>query len=297
MRRVSLPHAVSLRRIFLLLAALVGFRLHVHGQPVSLALQRGTMALPADGPGVGALLENVHAGLRAKALNLDSASPDLLFPVLGKIPSWQSDVMLINYRSTPQRVVFLFLEQGKNNVNGVPLYYTVPASFMTYWHDFFATGLGLSGIGTIIVAGVDSLGNIDSNARLDGSARLYQTNTAGGTLSQLFPAVPLQDAPSGARTTALGLRSDPRFRTNAGVVNPDSVAHTFTVSIVAASVSSFQISVLPYSMMQVRIPNDGSYGDIALQFTSTSGTWWASYGACVDNISGDSWSSHGALAF
>ena len=74
-------------------------------------------------------------------------------------------------------------------------------------------------------------------------------------------------------------------------------AFAFTVSIVAATVVSFDINVPPYSMMQVRIPNDGSYGDIALQFTSSSGTWWSSYGACVDNISGDSWSSHGALAF
>jgi hypothetical protein len=267
------------------------------GQQDNFALQRGTLAQPWSGRSVGAILDNVHAGLREKVLNLDSASPDLLFPVLGKIPGWQSDVMLINYKSTPQRLVFLFLEQGKNNVNGVPLYYTVPANFMTYWHDFFATGLGLTGIGAIIVAGVDSVGNIDGTARLDGAARLYQTNTAGGTLSQLFPAVPLQDAPTGSRTSALGLRSDQRFRTNAGVVNPDSVAHAFTVSIVASGVTTFQIDVLPYSMMQVRVPNDGSYGDIALQFTSSSGTWWSSYGATVDNISGDSWSSHGALAY
>ena len=243
------------------------------------------------------MLDVVQVSLRQKVLNLDSASPDLLFPVLGKIPGWNSDVMLINNKTVPQRVFFLFLEQGKNNANGVPRDYTIPARFTVYWHDFFGTGLGITGIGSILVIGVDSGGNLDSTASLDGSARLYQTTPAGGTLSQMFPAVPLQDAPTGARTTALGLRSDQGFRTNAGVVNPDSVAHTFTVSIVAAGVSSFEISVPPYSMMQVRIPNDGSYGDIALQFTSDSGSWWSSYGASVDNISGDSWSAHGALAY
>ena len=50
-------------------------------------------------------------------------------------------------------------------------------------------------------------------------------------------------------------------------------------------------------MMQVRLPGDGTYGDVALQFTTDSDTWWSSYGASVDNISGDSWSSHGALDF
>ena len=295
MERGKLPSRIAQRRVLTLAIVALGFRLTLTGQP--LATQQGTLALPHAGPRVGAILDGLHARLRQKALNLDSASLDLLFPVLGKIPGWQSDLMLINNKTVSQRVVILFLEQGKNNANAEVRGYTIPAQFMVYWHDFFGTGLGITGIGSVIIAGADNLGNLDSTASIDGSARLYQTTSAGGTLSQMFPAVPLQDAPSGARTTALGLRSDQNFRTNAGVVNPDSVAHTFTVSIVAAGVSSFQISVPPYSMMQVRIPNDGSYGDIALQFTSDSGSWWSSYGASVDNISGDSWSAHGALAY
>jgi hypothetical protein len=258
--------------------------------------QRGTLAMPGSGKAVGALLDDLHGGLRQKVLNLDSSSPTLLFPVLGKIPGWQSDVMLLNYQNTPQRIAFLFMELGANNASRAPLYYTLPANQFVYWHDFFPTGLGITGIGAIIVTGVDAFGNPDTAALLDGSARLYQTNSAGGTLSQLFPSVPLLDVPSGSRVTALGLRSDSHFRTNAGVVNPDGFAHTFTVSIVGPGVTTFQVTVLPYSMMQVPIPNGGTYGDIALQFTSDSGSWWSAYGASVDNVSGDSWSAHGALA-
>lgn len=259
-------------------------------------MQPGTRASGGGGPRLGEALDRLR-GFRQKALNLDSAATDLIFPVLGKIPSWSSDLMLINYRATPQKMLIFFLELGQNNVNAAPWTYTLPANQMTYWHDFFGTGLQIDGIGSILFIPVDSQDDPDGNARIDGSARLYQTAGNGGTLAQLFPGVPIHDAPTGARTTATGLRSDSHFRTNAGVVNLDSIAHNFTVSIVAGTVSTFNISVPPYSMNQVRIPGDGSYGDIALQFTSDSGTWWSSYGACVDNISGDSWSSHGALAY
>ncbi len=286
----------SIRQLLVLASVLLVSSVSALAQQSSLGVEQGTSALAGGGASAGQAIDELR-GFREKALNLDSASPDLLFPILGKIPGWQSDLMLINYRSTPQDVRIFFMQQGQNNASANPYTYTLPANFMTYWHDFFGTGLGINnGLGSIMIVGVNSAGNPDANARLDGSARLFQTNSAGGTLSQMFPAVPVQDAPAGARTTALGLRSDQRFRTNAGVVNLDSVARTFTVSIVSSSVSSFTISVPPYSMMQVRIPNDGSYGDIALQFTTNSSTWWSSYGASVDNISGDSWSAHGALA-
>lgn len=264
--------------------------------PSAANLQRGTQAV-AGGRSVGAMLDEFRGSLRTKALIVDAASDNLLFPVLGKIPGWRSDVMVINYKSTAQRVAFLFLESGVNSGSRDALYYNLPANSPTYWHDFVGTALGINGLGSVVILGVDSQGNIDTSASLDGSARLYQTDSRGGSLSQMFPSVPLQDAPTGSRTTAIGLRSDPQYRTNAGMVNPDSVAHTFTVTILGSSVNSFQVNVLPYSMTQVRIPNDGTYGDLALQFTSNSGNWWSAYGATADNISGDSWSAHAALAY
>ena len=267
------------------------------------AAHRGGQAVASDGPTVGASLDALRgtlreAGPREKVLNLDSASDALIFPILGKIPNWSSDVVLINNRTTPQRVAFLFLQQGVNSGSSNPRYYTLPAQLFVFWHDFFGTGLGISGLGTIVVIGVDNAGNLDSSASIDGSARLYQTDAHGGTLSQMFPAVSFRDAPSGARTSAVGLRSDQQFRTNAGVVNPDAFDHTFTVAIASvAGVSHFNIAVPAYSMMQVALPNQGAYGDLVLQFTSDSGTFWSAYGASVDNISGDSWSSHAALAY
>jgi len=52
------------------------------------------------------------------------------------------------------------------------------------------------------------------------------------------------------------------------------------------------ITVPPVSMEQASLPS-GNYGDLALSFATTgSGFYWSAYGASVDNISGDSWSSH-----
>ena len=288
----------SFRRLLVLTAIVLACSVPLAAESASLGIEEGALALKAEGGrSLDRALDDVHAR-RPKALLLDAATTDLLFPVLGKIPGWQSDVMLINYRSVAQVLHIFFMAQGQNNASATPYTYTLPANRMVYWHDFFQTGLGISnGLGSIMILAVNSSGAADSQALIDGSARLFQTDAAGGTLAQMFPSVPVHDVPAGTGATAVGLRSDAQFRTNAGVVNFDSVARTFTVSIVAASVSSFTISVPPYSMMQVRIPNDGSYGDIALQFTSNTTNFWSAYGASVDNISGDSWSAHVALQF
>ncbi len=234
----------SLRRLLVLATTFLACSVRLAGEASSLGVEQGTRALPADGGrSIGQALDDLR-GFRRKALVLDAASTDLLFPILGKIPGWQSDLMLINHRSTPQQLAIYFVEQGKNNGSAAGRTYTLPANFMTYWHDFFGTALGINnGLGSIMIIGVNSSGDLDTEARIDGSARLFQTNAAGGTLSQMFPAVPVHDAPAGARTTALGLRSDQNFRANAGVVNFDTVARTFTVSIVGGTVSSFTISV------------------------------------------------------
>ncbi len=289
----------SFRHLLVLAAVFLTCSVPLAAESASLGLEEGALALKAEGGrSLDRALDDSRAAARPKALIVDAATTDLLFPVLGKIPGWQSDVMLINHRSVAQALHIYFLAQGQNNASATPYTYTLPANRMVYWHDFFGTGLGISnGLGAIMILAVNSAGNADSQALINGSARLFQTDTAGGTLSQLFPSVPVHDVPSGARATAVGLRSDAQFRTNAGAVNLDSVARTFTVNIVAATVSTFTFSVPPYSMIQTRIPNDGSYGDIALQFTSTATNFWSAYAASVDNISGDSWSAHVALEF
>ena len=286
--------AASTRRAPILAIILLGTGLTATAAGNPLVHRRGGVFRQAT-IRAGELLEARRTRPREKALLLNASHSELLFPVLGKIPGWQSDLMLINHKSAPQDLFLVFLEQGKDNTEARTFSYTLPGGTFDSWTDFLASGLNLEGIGAILIFATDDLGDYDETARIDGSARLYQTDSVGGTLSQMFPALPIADAPAGMKTTALGLRSNERFRTNAGVVNMDGASHTFHVEIVGHD--AFDITVLPYSMMQVRLPGDGTYGDVALQFTTDSDTWWSSWGASVDNISGDSWSSHGALDF
>ena len=115
---------------------------------------------------------------------------------------------------------------------------------------------------------------------------------SAGSVSQGFPSVAFQDSLGSNAAYAQGLRHDTSFRTNAGVVNLDSVAHTWTVDANGTSGrTSFTITVPPLSMKQQVVPN-GNYSDLILGFsTNDTGFWWSAYGAAVDNVSGDSWSS------
>ena len=289
----TFSYASSTRRALILALVLLGGSLAATAEG-DRADRRGGLLSPST-VRTGQLFDARRARAREKALLLNASNSELLFPVLGKVPGWQSDLMLINHKSAPQPLFLVFLEQGKDNTEARTYTYTLPGKTFESWTDFFATGLDLTGIGSIIIFATDDLGDFDETARIDGSARLYQTDAAGGTLSQMFPALPFADAPPGMKTTALGLRSDERFRTNAGIVNLDGASHTFHVEIVGHE--AFDITALPYSMMQVRLPNDGTYGAVVLQFTTDSGDWWSSWAASVDNISGDSWSSHGGLDF
>jgi hypothetical protein len=112
-------------------------------------------------------------------------------------------------------------------------------------------------------------------------------------VSLSFPGVSFYDSFGSALGYGLGLRHDSMYRTNIGIVNLDSVSHTWTVTINGSHASgSFTVTVLPTSMKQVPLPS-GNYGDLLVHVqTSASGFWWSAYGASVDNITGDGWISH-----
>jgi hypothetical protein len=156
--------------------------------------------------------------------------------------------------------------------------------------------LGKSGLGAILITGVTSTGDLDSAAKLDGYSRIWTPQPgASGSVSQGFPSVSFFDSAGSVTAYALGNRHDSQFRTNAGVVNLDSAAHEWTVNVNGLlGERTFTVSVPAISMKQVALPT-GTYGDLVLAFqTGASGFWWSAYGASVDNVSGDSWSSHAA---
>lgn len=172
-------------------------------------------------------------------------------------------------------------------------YFTLPASTVDHEHDFVASVLGKSGLGSVVVIAVDSGGNIDKSASIDGFSRIYTTQpSTNGSMSQDFPAVDVQD--DLATSYAYGLRQDADFRTNVGLVNLYGDPQQFTVRVGGIFGSTtFTVSVQPYSMDQVALPS-GTWGDLSLQVSSgaTNFNWWTAYGSTVDNRTGDGWVSH-----
>jgi hypothetical protein len=204
----------------------------------------------------------------------------------------------VNHRNAMQRVSMGWIAQGVNNASRPLKYFDLNAVTPYVLRDLVGNPnlLGESGLGAVLVTGVTPGGAADSSATLDGFSRIW-TNQPGaqGTVSLAFPSISVLDSHGNAFAYALGLRHDSGFRTNVGIVNLDSVPHTWTVTINGdgtSPITNFQVNVDAYSMRQVPVPV-GDYGIllVALQPDAT-GFWWSAYGASVDNITGDGWVSH-----
>lgn len=213
---------------------------------------------------------------------------------------FHSDITVINYRNQNQRVAFLWLPAGQSA--GQPTFIDIGANSGIVSEDFVATNLGKSGLGALLITGVDSTqdGIADPGALLYATERIWtpQPGTAG-TTSQSFPAIATADINlSGG--SILGQRMDNRYRTNVGIVNLDIQQRQFTIVQTTddpnnPTVSS-TVTVPARSMTQVPLPFGVTN---ALQIfvqrnPNLPQNMWMAYGSSVDNVTGDSWSN---LAF
>ncbi|HEX3580907.1 MAG TPA: hypothetical protein VH087_04035 [Thermoanaerobaculia bacterium] len=236
--------------------------------------------------------------VRAQVISVDWDTYAFVIPAAGSLPGnfgtfFRSDFALSNSRSTPQRISVGWIARGVNNGSSPVQYFTLPASTVDFEHDFVASVLGKSGLGSVIVIAVDSAGNIDTSASIDCFSRIYTTQpSTNGTMSQDFPAIDLKD--NLATSYAYGLRQDANFRTNVGLVNVYGDPQQFTVRVIGIFGSTtFTVNVQPYSMDQVALPT-GNWGDLSLQVSTSLSNfnWWTAYGSTVDNRTGDGWVSH-----
>jgi hypothetical protein len=284
-------------RMCVLLCVLAGFVSILSGQPL--------VATESDGLTIGDLVAKMPRraadGLRKKVIGLDSADSALLIPAAGSVAGsggtyFRSDVTLINHRSVQQTVAIGWIAQGVDNSASPVQYFPLNANSPYILNDFIAQTLHKSGLGAVLITGVTGPNHdFDSNAQLSAFSRIWTPQpNATGTVSQGFPSVSIIDSLGSGVAYAAGLRHDSAYRANAGIVNLDSVSHTWTVGVngLIHSGNLTPVTVLPYSMVQVPL-GSGTYGDCLLSFQTTgSGFWWSAYGAAVDNITGDGWSSH-----
>lgn len=240
------------------------------------------------------------AGVAPNVIEFETADSAFLIPAAGSLAGsngtfFRSDVTLGNFNNTDQNIGVGFLVQGKDNTSAPLTFFIVPKNTIVTINDFVGTTLKTSGLGALMFVAYDSTGkNVDSNAFIDGFSRIWTPQPGStGSVSQSFPAVSLLDSADNFTAFALGLRADTGFRTNAGIVNLDTVQHTWTIASINNG-QSLQVTVPPFSLAQPGIPVSfaGSTGNLALTFdVNAVNFFWSAYASSVDNVTGDGWVS------
>src|SRR5438105_10010639 len=147
---------------------------------------------------------------------------------------FRSDITIINYRTDAQTVRLNWLPQGTTGTGIAPVDITINAMSGISNEDFVTNALHQSGLGSILVTAITPDGQFDSLGKLHATSRIWsnQPGLSSGTVSQTFPIISVNDINS-TRLLVLGQRRDDRFRTNVGIINLDSQAQTFQVTVQA----------------------------------------------------------------
>ena len=236
---------------------------------------------------------------------LTSPAPQILVPAAGSVPGsngtfFRSDIAIFNYRNVDQNVLIQWLPQGTSGVNGASNLIIISAFSGVISQDFVANVLHQSGLGAIVITAVNGSGQMDANAALFVTSRIWtpEPNKPEGTNSQSFPAIDTSKINS-SNVAILGQRISDQYRANVGIVNLSTATQTFEV-LQNSDDPTFApvlqtVVVAPQSMQQISLLNTRA---AALQIrvravTVVDPRLWVAYGSSVDNVTGDSWSSPG----
>lgn len=242
--------------------------------------------------------------LNAQMVVPRSSAFQILIPAAGSLQGangtfFRSDLTLVNYRSSQQRVQLQWLPQNTPGNTVTPVILTLSPQSGVNSEDFVATILHQSGIGAILITGVTAAGATDVNAQLIVTSRIWtpQPNAATGTNSQQFNGIPTADINSGT-LSIIGQRRDSRYRTNVGVVNLSQTLQSFRIDAQTSNgVETQTIDVPALSFNQASLPGADSTLPLQILVTCvTSGSptnAFMAYGSSVDNVTGDAWSSLG----
>src|SRR3977135_2319423 len=137
----------------------------------------------------------------ASAQNMTTRGPvpQLLIPAAGAQQGgngtfFRRDISLINYRGTDQRVRLQWLPQDVTGVGLAPTDITINAASGIASEDFVTTVMGKSGLGAILVTGIDAGGNPDLSAQLVATSRIWTPEPgSSGTQSQSLPSIATTD--------------------------------------------------------------------------------------------------------
>lgn len=206
--------------------------------------------------------------------------------------------MLCDGRAAAQELTLVWLPQGNTSGANLPAFrITLPAESETNSGALtlsdLTDDLGLEGLGSLLVIGVDASGNVDAGAQIDGFGRIRsRAACGGGWVSQSLAAVPAAAFGTQRRGRIPGLRHEPSYRTNVGIVNLSASPRSFAVAARGEEESeTFTVTLPAFSSVLTAIPNR-NFGALTLTVTADEATGpWVSYGSSVDSASGDAWSA------
>ena len=237
--------------------------------------------------------------VHSQVISIDSTDFAFLIPISGNLQGaggtfFRSDLFVRNDRSVDQRIGIAYLAANTPNSGDPIAFYSVPAKGGLVFYDIVGSSLNRSGLGAIVISGVDSGGNPDSSATIDGFSRIWTPQPGStGTVSQNFDAISVLDLIGNGPASIIGLRQNTAFRSNVGIVNLDDVSHTWTVA--AATGVQQQITVPAQSVVQTGVvagAGSAQSGAVALTLVGDATTFvWSAYGTSNDNVTGDGWVS------
>ncbi|HEY6844351.1 MAG TPA: hypothetical protein VI391_09295, partial [Thermoanaerobaculia bacterium] len=227
------------------------------------------------------------------------SAPQLLIPAAGSTPGangtfFRSDISISNFNDRDQLVRLQWLPQGASSTFSK----TITLTRLGFMHsgDFVAEVLGQTGLGAILVTGVDSTGAPDATAALHVQSQIWtlQPGSSGAT-SQSFPAIPTSTIDT--RDAALFFPTPAHGQSvhyNVGVVNLDPVnSQTIVIFLPSVFPIAVPLQVPPMGMQVAQLGVPSGFPEINLVNQTPSATKsnsWIAWSSTVDNITGDAWS-------
>lgn len=225
----------------------------------------------------------------------------LLIPIAGETAGangthFRTDISLTNFRDGEQRVALRWLPADRSGAD-VPLrFVTLNGRSGISSNDFVGSVLGQTGLGGILIYGVDAQGQFDESAQLHATSRIWtpEPNVPNGTMSQAFPAI-VYEPSIGRIKWILGMRRSEQYRLNVGLVNPHSTAMAFRIRVITAqaTVELRDVVLQPYSIHQEGMAGTIEPFQIIIEVNDTnppSLLAWQSWASSIDNVTGDAWS-------
>jgi hypothetical protein len=231
-----------------------------------------------------------------RLLNEATGQSMVILPIAGTVTGaagtlYTTDITLANGRDSAQDVIVTRLPQGEGstpsfhvalppssdaNSNGVV---TIPD---------FSQAFGISGIGSLIIAGVDSKGDADPSAVITTSADIWSHPAdRRAPFAQAVSAIPRQAALAHSQGEITGLQQDAAFRTNVGVANLSAETHSYLLTVSGERMTNgFAMTIPPFSSRQMPMP-DGDYGALTITIAADVSTDWAAYGSTIDRVTGE----------